>query len=139
MLKNYLKTAFRNLKRNKSFTLINVLGLTIGIASCLLIFFVIEFELSFDDFHKKKDRIYRVVTQFNRGGSLDYSSGISRPAPAAIREFPQMETVGTITGSGSNQITVLDNQAQSKKFNEPNIFYADPQIFNILDTKWLIG
>ncbi|HTQ66177.1 MAG TPA: ABC transporter permease [Puia sp.] len=140
MLKNYFKTAFRNLLRNKSFTIINVLGLTIGIASCLLIFLVIQFELSFDSFHQKKDRIFRVVTKFNRAGVLDYTSGVSRPVPIAMREeFPQLETAGAISGSNGNQITVLDNQSPQKKYKEPNIFYAEPQVFDILDTRWLAG
>jgi putative ABC transport system permease protein len=139
MVKNYFKTAFRNLTRNKSFTFINVLGLTIGIASCLLIFLVVEFELSFDNFHKKKARIYRVVTQFNRAGNLDYTSGVSVPVGDAMRtDFPHLEAVGTILGSGGDLITVPDNET-GKKFKEPNIFYAQPQVFDILDTKWLAG
>ena len=64
MLKNYFKTAFRNLLRNKSYTAINVFGLAIGITVCLTIFLVIQFETSFDNFHSKKDRIYRVLTEF---------------------------------------------------------------------------
>src|SRR5579871_4600769 len=103
MIKNYFKTAFRNLIRNKSFTFINVLGLTIGIASCLLIFLVIQFETSFDNFHKKKDRIYRVVTQFNRAENVDYTSGVSIPVGDAMRTaFSQLQAVGTILGSGGN-------------------------------------
>ncbi|HSZ86468.1 MAG TPA: ABC transporter permease [Puia sp.] len=139
MLKNYFKTAFRNLVRNKSFTFINVLGLTIGIASCLLIFLVIEFETSFDNFHKKKNRIYRVVTQFNRAGNIDYTSGVSIPVGDALRtDFSQLEAVGTILGSGGNLVIVPDNQ-NGKKFKESNIFYAQPQVFDILDAKWLAG
>ena len=139
MLKNYFKTAFRNLVRNKSFTFINVLGLTIGIASCLLIFLVIQFETSFDNFHKKKDHIYRVVTQVNRAGVLDYTSGVSVPVGDAMRtDFPQLEAVGTILGSDGNLIRVPDDQ-NGKKFKEPNIFYAQPQVFDVLDTKWLAG
>ncbi len=139
MLKNYFKTPFRILIRNKSFTVINVLGLTIGIASCLLIFFVIQFETSFDNFHKKKDRIYRVVSQFNRAGNLDYSNGVPIPVGDAMRaDFSQLEAVGTIFGSGGDQITVPDNQS-GRKFKEPNIFYAQTQVFDVLDVKWLAG
>jgi putative ABC transport system permease protein len=139
MLKNYFKTAFRNLVRNKSFTFINVLGLTIGIASCLLIFLVLAFETSFDNFHKKKDRIYRIVTQFDRAGVLDYTSGVAVPVGDAMRkDFPQLEAVGTILGSGGNLVTVPDDQ-NGKKFKEENIFYAQPQVFDVLDTKWLSG
>ena len=62
MIKNYLKTAWRSLLRNKSYAAINVAGLAIGIAACLLIFLIVHFETSFDNFHANKDRIYRVVT-----------------------------------------------------------------------------
>ena len=54
MIKNYFKTALRNLLRNKTYAMINITGLAVGIASCLLIFLVIQFETSFDTFHKKK-------------------------------------------------------------------------------------
>ncbi|PWT95222.1 MAG: hypothetical protein C5B52_18275, partial [Bacteroidetes bacterium] len=62
MFKNYLKTAIRNLRRNKGYAFINIIGLTVGIAAFLLIFLVIKYETSFDNFHKNRDRIYRVVT-----------------------------------------------------------------------------
>ena len=62
MLKNYLKTAFRTLWRNKIFTFINVTGLAAGITVCLVIFTILRFEGSFDNFHSKKERIYRVLT-----------------------------------------------------------------------------
>src|SRR5688572_13641487 len=65
MLRNYWKTAWRNLKRNKSYAISNVLGLSIGIAASLLIFLVIHFETSFDNFHKKGDSIYRLATEFH--------------------------------------------------------------------------
>ena len=65
MFKNHLVIALRNLLRKKSFSAINISGLAVGIAACLLIFLVIEFETSFDAFHAKRDRIYRVVTQYN--------------------------------------------------------------------------
>ncbi|MFC1725036.1 ABC transporter permease [candidate division KSB1 bacterium] len=81
MFKNYLKTAFRNLKKQKVLTLINVLGLSIGIAACILIYLHISDEISYDGFHKKSDRIYRIVTgNHNPDGSLNRSSYLV-PAP----------------------------------------------------------
>jgi hypothetical protein len=64
MLKNYFKTAIRNLKRFKSYALINILGLAVGIAACLLIFVVLQFETGFDRFHHNRQNIYRVVSEF---------------------------------------------------------------------------
>ena len=62
MIKNYLKIAFRNLWRHKVFSLINIMGLAVGMAACFLIFLYVSFETSYDDFHSKADRIYRVVS-----------------------------------------------------------------------------
>ncbi len=115
MLYNYFKTAWRNLVRNKSFGLINILGLTIGITSCLLIFLVIQFETSFDDYHPKKDRTYRVVTYFNRSDVPDYTSGISVPVPAALRmDLPQLEKVAAISGEDDSQFSVTVNKTVTK-------------------------
>ena len=141
MLKNYFITAFRNLVRNKSFLFINVAGLTIGIASCLLIFLVIRFELSFDNYHAKKDRIYRVATVFDRAGGIDYSSGISFPVAAALRvDYPQLEAVANMSSRGNDMITVLEDGKPVKKFRElKGVFFTEPQAFRIFDNKWLAG
>ncbi len=85
MFKNYFKTAFRNLLRNKVYTTINVLGLGVGIAVCLIIFLVIQFEKSFDNFHAKKDRIYRVLTEFKDPSGTTYSSGVPFPLPRTLK------------------------------------------------------
>ena len=89
MLKNYFKTAFRNLRRNRAYAAINVAGLAIGIAASLLLFLVIRYESSFDDFHSKKENIYRVGSEFHTQDGLSYSPGIAFPAAKAIRlDFP---------------------------------------------------
>ena len=69
MLKNYLKIAVRNIKRNKIYSFINIAGLAIGIACCLLILLYIQDELSYDRFHKNADRIYRINTDLKFGGT----------------------------------------------------------------------
>src|SRR5579862_472071 len=140
MLKSFFITACRNLARHKGFALINVLGLTIGVACCLLIFVVVEFESGFDGYQHNKDRIFRVVTKFDRGGNIDYTSGVSIPVADAIRtDFPQLESVAMILGGGGQQITLAGAGETTKKFNEPIIFYVQPQVFQIFDIKWLSG
>ena len=139
MFKNYLKTAFRNLKRNKTYALINVLGLAVGIAACLLIFLVIRFETSFDNFHSKKDKIYRVGTEFHSQDGVDYSGGVSFPvAPALKIDFPQLKEVARIFKMGDGQISVEENN-QLKKFREPNVFFTEPEFFKLFDFAWLNG
>ena len=65
MIRNYLKTALRNFQRNKSYAILNILGLAVGVAACLLIFQVIKFETSFDNFHKNRKNIYRLISEFH--------------------------------------------------------------------------
>jgi len=139
MFKNYLKTAFRNLKRNKSYAIINVLGLTVGIAASLLIFLVIQYETSFDNFHKKKDKIYRIATEFHTQDGVGYSDGVSFPVAAAMRiDFPQIKEVAAIFRNG-DQVTIEQGDRQLKKLREDNFYYAEPEFFKMFDFEWLAG
>ena len=139
MFKNYLKTAFRNLNRNKSYAIINVLGLTVGIAASLLIFLVIQYETSFDNFHKKKNSIYRLNTELHSQDGLSYSDGISFPVAAALRiDFPQIREVASIFRNG-DQITIEQSDRQLKKLKEDNFYYAEPEFFKMFDFGWLEG
>jgi putative ABC transport system permease protein len=139
MFKNYFKTAFRNFKRNKSYTLINTLGLSVGIAACFLIFLVVQFESSFDNFHPKKNSIYRVGTEFHNQDGISYSAGVAFPVATALRvDFPQIKEVASIFKQGG-EITIEDGNSQQKKLQEDNFYYAEPQFFNIFNFPFLEG
>lgn len=139
MLKNYFKTAFRNLKRNKSYAFINTLGLTVGIASCMLLFLVIRFETSFDNFHPKKNSIYRVCTEFNNQDGVSYSAGVSFPVAQGIRiDYPQIKEVASMLNRGG-QVTVNNGNKQMNKFSEDNIYFAEPEFFSMFHFEWLNG
>src|ERR1700756_4359335 len=92
MFKNYLKTAFRNLAKNKGFTFINVFGLALGLATCLLIVFYVFDELSYDRYNKKADRIFRLNYDIKFGG-VDNQYALTPPiAGAALKaDFPGVE------------------------------------------------
>ncbi|WP_337044695.1 ABC transporter permease [Emticicia sp. 17c] len=141
MIRNYLKIAFRSLLRNKSYAFINATGLAVGIAACLLLFLIVQFELSFDNFHTKKDRIYQVVSEFNYGG-ISYGRGAPLPVPLALRtDYPQLEKVAGIAEAGG-QINIYDAKKQNieKKFkDEGGMFYAEPEFFEIFDFPLLSG
>jgi len=144
MIKNYFKTAFRSLLRNKSYAVINITGLTVGIAACMLIYLITSYHLSFDNFHTKKDRIYRVVSEsIGNGTGTSRSAGVPFPTAQGLRnDFPELQgKVAAIFGSGNDQITVLDEQNQpGKKFKEARgLFFAEPQFFEVFDYKWLAG
>src|SRR6478736_3116293 len=107
MFRNYLKTAIRNLKRNKAYAVINILGMAVGIAACLLIFLVVQFETSFDKFHANGNQIYRVGTEFHNQDGVSYSEGIAFPTAPAIRlDFPEIKKVSSIYESGGDEVTL---------------------------------
>jgi len=142
MIKNYFKTAFRNLWRNKNFTVINVAGLAVGIAVCLCIFLVIQFELSFDDFHSNKDRIYRVITQQQNADGPRPTSGVPFPLPRAMHnDFPSMVSTA-VYSDRDDQIIVMDEtngQPIKKIKEEQGVFFAEPSFFKIFDFPLLAG
>jgi len=147
MIKNYVKIAWRNLIRHKAYAAINIAGLTVGIASALLIFIVVSYELSYDTFQKNYDRVYRIVTKTKNGdGTEGYNPGIPTPAFEALKaDFPQIEKMAAVAASGDKQVTVLGNDpnsdvALSKKFIEPaNMAFTQPEYFDIFSAKWIAG
>ena len=128
MLKNYFKSAWQNLRSHKSYLVINTIGLAAGIAVCLLIFILIQFETGFDNFHNNKERIYRVVSAIKTRNGTNYSKGSAFPVAEALRiDYPQLEHVARIYGRDNQQITLLNDNAatQETKFKE-NVFFAEP-------------
>lgn len=141
MLKNYFKTAWQNLRSHKSYVTINTVGLAVGIAACLLIFLLIQYETSFDHFHKNKERIYRVVAATKTPNGMDYSKGSAYPIAEALRiDYPQLEHVARIYGRDNQQITLPDNNLNfpQKKFKE-TVFFAEPEFFEIFNFPFLAG
>ncbi|WP_224998678.1 ABC transporter permease [Cesiribacter sp. SM1] len=134
MLKNFFIIGFRSIRRNKAHTAINVAGLALGIACCLLLFLVVRYESSFDRHHAKAERIYRVNTQFMTG-----EGGVSTNAPVPVgkalkEEFPEIEEAATTRFYGSGLIKVGD-----QVFREPGIANVGPAFFRIFDVNWLAG
>src|ERR1700754_1008355 len=100
MLKNYLKTAWRNLMKNKIFSLINIAGLSIGISAALVIFLIVQHDYSFDKFEKDHDRIYRVVEKYTLKVSGQHNGNNAAPDPlgnAIEHEVTGLEAVVTAT------------------------------------------
>jgi ABC-type antimicrobial peptide transport system permease subunit len=144
MFKNYFKTAFRSLSRNKNYTIINIAGLAVGIAVCLIIFMIIQFHTSFDNFHSKKDRIYRVLTESHHADEAVVSYGRNVPflMPEGLKTaFPQLEQVAPVYASHNDELQVLDdNGTPVKNFKEQSgVFYTSPSFFKIFDFPLLAG
>jgi putative ABC transport system permease protein len=139
MIKNYVKTAWRNLARNKSYAAINIVGLAVGIAACLLIFLVIHFETSFDNFHRHKDQIYRIVTASKTPQGISYDSGVPLPTAQGLRfDNPRLQAASIF--KSESEIAVPGSNGQLlKKFKESEVYFTEPQFFEIFDFDWLSG
>ena len=134
MFKNYFTIAFRNLSKHKSFAVINIAGLTLGIASALVIFLLVRFELSFDTFHSKADRIYRVLS--GGPGEVEDTGTPHGLMEVLEDEFPEIEEVAVAykLSTASTQIKI-NNQLS----REPNICFVTPSFFDIFDFSWKVG
>lgn len=144
MFKNYFKTAFRSLNRNRSYTIINIAGLAVGIAVCMMIFFIIQFQTSFDTFHAKKDRIYRVLTESHHAdaATITYGKNVPFPMPTGLKTaFPQLEQVAPVYASHNDELQVLDaNGTPIKNFKEQSgVFYTSPSFFKMFDFPLIAG
>jgi putative ABC transport system permease protein len=142
MIKSYFTIAFRNLRHSKTYAAINITGLAVGIAAFLLLFMVIRFEKSFDNFHKNKDDIYRVVSVSRGNGGVGFSAGVPFPTSQALRiDYPQLANVAAIFHNTNQQVFALGSSGETvKKFKEENgVFYAEPQLFNMLDFEVISG
>jgi len=130
MFKNYLHTAFRSIRRNVSYTFLNVLGLTLGVASCLVIFLVVRNELGFDNFNSKSNRTYRVTLN-----GIDFNANVSVGiVPAMRNDFPELEQVSQVFYQNSVLVKI-----GGQKYMEKNVAFADEAFLNIFDYQWLQG
>lgn len=141
MFKLNLKIAWRNLWKNKGYTLINILGLSIGMASCILIFIFIRYQMSFDEGFKNKDRIFRVVSTWHYQDGNEFSSqGVPLPLTPAMRNdlSPYIEKISAIeTATGLVKINDINGREKLKAIE--NVFYAEPDFFSIFNYQWLSG
>ncbi|HEY5825379.1 MAG TPA: ABC transporter permease, partial [Cyclobacteriaceae bacterium] len=131
MLYNYLKISIRNLQRHTSYSIINILGLALGIACGLLIFSLVKHHLSFDNFHSDSNRIYRLVTEQHRD-QVSYTWGVPSPLGKAFRDdYTFAEKVGRIFTFDEQLISIEEN-GQLKKFKD-DVAFAETTYFEIFN------
>ncbi|MCP4727153.1 MAG: FtsX-like permease family protein, partial [bacterium] len=129
MFKNYLKIAFRNIKRQKAYSFINIAGLSVGMAVCILIFNYILFEMSYDKYHTNADSIYRVTLDANVGGMVYNAATSSSPTgEALVKDYPEILNACRIWYNGRMNVKYADDQ-----FEEESVYYADNSVFEIFD------
>ena len=133
MIKNYFKIAFRRLRKNKLYSIVNITGLTVGIASCLLIGLFIINEISYDRFNKNAERIVRMTMQYGEGGKQKAALTGTKAGPQLKRTFPQVE----------NFVRLINGSAVIKKgdviFDEQRFLYADSSFLSIFSFPLIHG
>ncbi|MBE9462376.1 ABC transporter permease [Dyadobacter sp. UP-52] len=132
MIQNYFKVAFRNLQKNKQYSFINLTGLTLGLAVAITLFWIVRFEYSFDNYHAKADRIYRISSTDRFGAKQSHvPQGVIK---ALNTQIPGVEMAANLQGVGSASVKV-----GTEVFDQKNVFFSPPQLLKILDVKWIEG
>ncbi|PPL01478.1 ABC transporter permease [Parapedobacter indicus] len=140
MLQNHFKTAWRNIIRQKQASLINLLGLSLGIASALILFVIVHYEWSYDRFHTNYDHIYRIVTDTRYENSVDYNAGIPYPTPDALQvDMPQVKAIVPLHATGA-QVDAPDKLPENPvhKYSE-QVMFTTADFFQLFDATWLAG
>lgn len=140
MFKSYLTIAFRYLVRNKSFSVVNIIGLSVGITACLVMLIFIRYELSFDGFHKKAANTYRVVQQTKFPDQTSYGNITAYPLAEALRsDFSEFATVTQASGPVSRTFSLEEKPGSINRFEERLVLFVDPWYPKVFDIEWLAG
>ena len=148
MLRNYFKIAWRNISRHRVFTIINVLGLSLGICACIVIYLVTSHDLSFDQFHSNKERIFRIVGEMQRSdGNKEFLNSPIDNVAGFQNQIPGFEAAAGFHLFGE-QVSIPDGNNPPKKFGgrieSQEAWYSSsiltgPEYFNIFKYQWLAG
>jgi putative ABC transport system permease protein len=143
MIRNYLTVAIRNIWRNISYSIISVSGLALGITCSLILFLMVDFLTSYDDYHTNAGRIYRVVaSSLDNNGVQKYGAGVPAPLPEALRsDITGIEKVLFISshGGGGGLITIEDHGDRKVFAEEEGFTYTDSLVFKFFDRRLLAG
>lgn len=135
MIRNYIRIALRNLWKNRLMSLVNILGLSVGISAALVIWMIVHYDLSFDRFHKNGDRMYRIVSTLNFSRMIINTSGVPIPMVDELRsQSPGVEKLALVYQYSPN-VKVGDRGFGVQK----QIAFAEPDYFSVIGYKWLYG
>ncbi len=140
MLKNYIRIAVRNILKHKGYSFLNIAGLAIGMACCILILLYVQDELSYDKYHSKSDRIYRVAEEVRAEGVGENSASMPFPfGPAVVLDYPDLVEASVRFFNFQAPSLALEYLDGEKQFNEPRFFFVDSTVFQIFDFAFVAG
>ncbi len=137
MIRNYCKVIFQNIIRNKIYSLINILGLSVGLAVCIIILQYVRFEQSYDRFHSQADHLYRIILEYTTSSGIAErdAANFAPVADALMNDYP--EVTGSVRISPEYSKVVFSHEGKISE--EPKIYYADSTLFTLFDFKLLHG
>nr|WKN35271.1 permease prefix domain 2-containing transporter [Tunicatimonas sp. TK19036] len=135
MLRSFFIAAIRNLRKNRAYTTINVLGLAVGIACCMIIFVIVRYETSFDDYHSKAERIYRVNLNQQTSDGRMLSGNNYSPLAEAVRD----EVTGLEAVTGVFCLQIYQINKEDAVFEDKYAFFVDQYYFDVFDGVWIVG
>lgn len=140
MITSYFKIAWRNMIRERRTSFINLIGLSLGVASALILFVIVQYEWSYDRFHKNYDRIYRIVTETRHETSTNYNPGTPNPLPRALQaDIPQLKAIVPLLATGAQvDVPQTNRNSTDDKYSELVVFTTDA-FFQLFDATWLAG
>ncbi len=135
MLKNYLLSLYRSIVRNRFYSILNIAGLSIGIAAAIFILMYVQDELSFDKYNENRDRIYRIESDFTIGNKHDKFAIVPVPMGPALKiEFPEVEEFVRLFGTGNTLF-----RAGEKEYYEDYFYFSDSTVFDIFTYPFITG
>ena len=141
MFRNQVKIALRQLWRNRLFTGLNVIGLSVGLSACWIIYRLVSYEFAFDQHHPNQERIYRVVTQFNRDGQPSGFAGVPLPMVATVQtQVPGVERVVPLREQWTNYVDVPQATSKPARFRDvEHVVATSNDYFGLVRYQWLAG
>ncbi|PKA96850.1 ABC-type lipoprotein release transport system permease subunit [Flavobacteriaceae bacterium MAR_2009_75] len=139
MLKNYLKIAWRTILKNKLSSVINILGLSVGIGACMTILVFVRYESTFDEYHSKSQQVYRIVQHNRLPNQTLYWNTTAYPLAEALRtDFSEFDFVTQTVGPVSQELSIVHHETVNR-FEEPQVLFVDSSYPKTFDIKWLSG
>ena len=135
MFKNYLLSLYRNISRNKFYSSLNILGLSLGLSAAIFILLYVQDELSYDKYNEKHERIYRIESDFTISGKHDHFAIVPTPMGPALKiEYPEVESFCRMFEAGTTNF-----KAGEKSFEEAYFYFSDSTIFDIFTYEMILG
>ncbi len=134
MFKNYIKVAWRNLFKDKLYSMVNIIGLSIGITCCAVIYLYVSYELSYDAYHHQSENIYRMVSNSHEPDKVkEFAPTSPIMASSALVQFPEIDNIVRFNGSSRNI------SFEEKKFYDTKLYYADSTLLDVFDFNLIQG